>query len=169
MSRKTRSQRQRAQRQRTAQPAAQRAVTTPPRRQKGPGDRMAAYRALAAPGTAMRVVFIAGLLLASLSSLFVASVRNPPRFWQVAGVIGAVCIVGFVALGLSRHMRAIYRIRREDPGAWQPTMGFAFASLAVPLGLSGAAQSRRDRVLRALTMLMILFYAVSAVVAGGKR
>jgi hypothetical protein len=64
-----------------------------------------------------------------------------------------------------RHYRAIYRIRRDDPGAWQPTMSFAFASLAVPLGFSGPAASPRDRLLRRVTLLLVLVYALTTIVA----
>jgi hypothetical protein len=163
--RKTRSQRQRTARQRAATPEAQRAVTTPPRKQRGPGDRMALYRSLASPGVVARVVFIVGLLLISLSQVAVTSPKNPPLPLQVSGVAGAVCVLGFIAAGMRRHFRAIYRIRRDDPGAWQPTMGFAFASLAVPLGLSGAVESARERLLRNLTLLLVLLYLVSTVVA----
>jgi len=166
---KARSQRQRAARQRAASPPAQRAVTTPPRRQRGPGDRMALYRSLASPGVVARVVFIAGLLLISLSQVAVAAPKNPPLAWQVCGVAGAACVLGFIAAGMLRHFRAIYRIRRDEPGAWQPTMGFALASLAVPLGLSGAVESSRERLLRNLTLLLVLFYAASTIVALNRR
>ena len=162
---KTRAQRQREARRRSASPDVQRAVTTPPRRQKGPGDRMLVYRSLASPGVAARLVFIAGLLLISLSQVAVASPKNPPPAWQVCGVLGALGVLAFIAMGMLRHFRAIYRIRRDDPGAWQPTMGFAFSSLAVPLGLSGVVRSSRERLLRNLTLLLVLFYAVSTIVA----
>lgn len=165
MSKKTRAQRQRAARQRTASPAAQRAVTTPPRRQKGPGDRMAVYRSLAGPGVVARLVFIMGLLLISLSQVAVAAPKNPPLAWQVCGVAGSLAVLAFIALAMLRHFRAIYRIRRDDPGAWQPTMGFAFSSLAIPLGLSGVVQSSRERLLRNLTLLLVLFYVASTIVA----
>lgn len=163
--RNTRTRRQREARRRAASPEVQHAVTTPPRKQRGPGDRMAVYRSLAAPGVAARVVFIAGLLLISLSQVAVASPKNPPPVWQVCGLVGAVCVLVFIALGMLRHFRAIYRIRRDDPGAWQPTMGFAFSSLAIPLGLSSVVQSSRERLLRNLTLLLVLFYAASTIVA----
>lgn len=165
MSRRTRSaQRQRAARQRNATPQAQRAVTTPPRRQKGPGDRMALYRSLASPGVVARLVFIAGLLLASLSQAADTTPKNPPPVWQVTGLLGTVCVLAFVASGMVRHFRAIYRIRRDEPEAWQPTMGFAFASLAVPLGFSGTPASATERLLRRLTLLLVLLYAISTIV-----
>lgn len=169
MSRRTRTQRQRAARQRAASPSVQRAVTTPPRKQRGPGDRMALYRSLASPGVVARVVFIVGLLLISLSQVAVTAPKNPALVWQVCGVVGAVCVLGFIATGMLRHFRAIYRIRRDDPGAWQPTMGFAFASLAIPLGLSGVVESSRERLLRNLTLLLVLFYAASTIVALNRR
>lgn len=169
MSRRSRSQRQRSARQRTAAPQAQRAVTTPPRRQKGPADRMALYRVLASPGTPMRLVFIAGLLLLSLSQIAVASPSNPPRAWQVAGLIGAACILAFVTAGMMRHFRAIYRIRRDEPGAWQTSMGFAFASLGVPLGLSGPVQSPRDRLLRTVTIVLVVLYVIGAVLSANRQ
>jgi hypothetical protein len=48
-------------------------------------------------------------------------------------------------------------------------MGFSFSSLAVPLGLSSAVQSSRERLLRNLTLLLVLFYAVSTIVALNRR
>src|SRR5207302_6258948 len=91
-----------------------------------------------------------------------------PAALVAAGVAGALCVLVFIGAGMLRHYRALYRIRREDPGAWQPTMSFAFASLAVPLGFSGPALTPRDRLLRRVTLLLVLAYAVTTVVALNK-
>jgi hypothetical protein len=168
MSRKTRSQRQRASRERSSTPRAQRAVTTPPRRERSTADRMAVYRELASPGLISRLMLMAGLVLLSVSQGFAAK-TNPAPALAAAGVAGALCVLVFIGAGMLRHYRAIYRIRREDPGAWQPTMSFAFASLAVPLGFSGPAGSWRDRLLRRITLLLVLVYALSTIVALNKH
>jgi hypothetical protein len=47
-------------------------------------------------------------------------------------------------------------------------MSFALASLAVPLGFSGPAGSPRDRMLRRLTLVLVLAYAVTTIVALNK-
>jgi hypothetical protein len=165
MSRRTRSQRQRPARERSATPRAQRAVTTPPRtRERALADRMATYRSLASPGTRSRLILIVGLVLVSISEAAGVS-KSTPLALQVLGAIGGFCILAFVAGGMMRHYRAIYRIRRDDPGAWQPTMGFALASLAVPLGFSGAAASPREKLLRRVTLLLVLVYAATTIVA----
>jgi hypothetical protein len=164
MSRRSRSQRQRAARERSSTPAAQRAMTTPPKTQPTVADRMALYRSLASPGVPARLVLIAGLILVSLAQ-GLASSRTAPVALQAVGAVGGLAILVFVGAGMLRHYRAIYRIRRDDPGAWQPTMSFAFASLAVPLGFSGPAASPRDRLLRRVTLLLVLVYALTTIVA----
>ena len=167
MSRRTRPQRQRSARERSAQPRAQRAVTTPPKKAERV-DGMAHYRALASPGLVSRLVLVAGLLALSISQ-GLAPRSNPPVALQTLGLVGGACILYFVASGMLRHYRALYRIRREEPGSWQPTMSFALASLAVPLGFSGPASSPRDRALRRLTLLLVLAYAVTAIIAVNRR
>jgi hypothetical protein len=163
--------RTRAQRQRDrarSSPHAQRAVTTPPRRERSTADGMAVYRELASPGLISRLVLMVGLLLLAIAQ-GLGSRTNPPPALQAAGVVGGLCVLAFVALGMLRHYRALYRIRRDDPGAWQPTMSFALASLAVPLGFSGPAGSPRDRTLRRLTLVLVLAYAVTTIVALNKQ
>jgi hypothetical protein len=164
MSRRTRSQRQRPARERSSTPRAQRAVTTPPKKERTVADRMALYRSLASPGVPARLVLIAGLILVSISEGAGTS-RTLPVALQVLGSLGGLCILFFVGAGMLRHYRAIYRIRREDPAAWQPTMSFALASLAVPLGFSGPASTPRDRLLRRVTLVLVLVYAVTTIVA----
>jgi hypothetical protein len=161
MSRRTRPQRQ--QRQRTVR--AQRAVTTPPKTEpRTAADRMAVYRELASPGLISRVVLMVGLVLLSIAQAL-SPRTNASVALQVSGVVGGLCVLVFVGAGMLRHYRALYRIRRDDPGAWQPTMSFALASLAVPLGFSGPAGSPRDRLLRRITLLLVLVYALSTIVA----
>jgi hypothetical protein len=164
MSRRTRSQRQRAARERSSTVAAQRAMTTPPKKEHSVADRMALYRSLASPGVRARLVLIAGLVLVSISE-GAGSSRTLPAALQALGALGGFCILFFVGAGMLRHYRAIYRIRRDDPAAWQPTMSFALASLAVPLGFSGPAASPRDRLLRRVTLLLVLVYAATTIVA----
>ncbi|HXA27528.1 MAG TPA: hypothetical protein VN193_02170 [Candidatus Angelobacter sp.] len=163
MSRRTRTQRQRA-----ASPRAQRAVTTPPRQERSAADRMQVYRELASPGLISRLVLMVGLVLLSLAQ-GLSPRSGAPAALAVSGVVGGLCVLGFVGAGMLRHYRALYRIRREDPGAWQPTMSFALASLAVPLGFSGPAASPRDRLLRRLTLLLVLAYAVTTIIALNKQ
>lgn len=164
MSRRTRSQRQRAARERSSTPRAQRAVTTPPKKERSLADRMAVYRSLASPGVPARVVLIIGLVLVSISEGAGAS-KSTPLALQALGALGGFCVLFFVGAGMLRHYRAIYRIRRDDPGAWQPTMSFALASLAVPLGFSGVARTPQERWLRRVTLLLVLLYAVTTIVA----
>jgi len=164
MSRRTRSQRQRTARERTATPRARRAVTTPSRKERSVEDRMAVYRELASPGLNARLVLIAGLLLLSISQ-GLSPRSGASAALQACGVLGGLSVLFFVGAGMLRHYRALYRIRRDDPGAWQPTMSFALASLAVPLGFSGPAGSPRDRLLRRVTLVLVLAYAVSTIVA----
>jgi hypothetical protein len=164
MSRRTRPQRQRAARERST-PRAQRAVTTPPKTAtRSAADRMAVYRELASPGLISRVLLMVGLVLLSIAQAL-SPRTNASVALQVSGVVGGLCVLVFVGAGMLRHYRAIYRIRRDDPGAWQPTMSFALASLAVPLGFSGPAGSPRDRLLRRITLLLVLVYALTTIVA----
>jgi len=163
MSRRTRSQRQRSARERGEAPRPQRPVAAS-KKQREAVDGMARYRALASPGLAARLLLAAGLLLLSISQ-GLSTRTNPPLALQVAGIVGGFCVLFFVGAGMLRHYRALYRIRRDDPGAWQPTMSFALASLAVPLGFSGPAGSPRDRLLRRVTLLLVLAYAVTTIIA----
>ena len=163
MSRRTRPQRQRAARERGT-PRAQRTVTASPKKERSVADRMAVYRDLASPGLISRLVLIVGLALLSVSQ-GLSPRTNASAALQVSGVAGGLCVLGFVAVGMLRHYRALYRIRRDDPGAWQPTMSFALASLAVPLGFSGPAGTPRDRLLRRVTLLLVLAYALTTVIA----
>jgi hypothetical protein len=162
MSRRTRSQRQRAARERTGT-APQRSVVTP-KKARTTEDRMATYRQFASPGLGARLLLIVGLVLLSLSQGLMPR-TNPPAALQAAGVAGGFCVLTFVGLGMWRHYRALFRIRRDDPGAWQPTFSFALASLAVPLGFSGPAGSARDRLLRRVTLLLVLVYAFTTIIA----
>jgi hypothetical protein len=175
MTKKTRSQRQRAARERgdagapggpgSAPRAASPAAA---KKQRTVEDRMAGYRSLASPPLGWRLVMMLGLLLLSLSEALMPS-TNPSAALQAAGVVGGLCVVVFVGAGMLRHYRAIYRIRRDDPGAWQPTFSFAMASLAVPLGFSGPALSPRDRLLRRITLLLVLAYAVATIMALNRK
>ena len=129
---------------------------------------MAVYRRLASPGLVMRLLLIVALALLSLSQGLMPA-KNPVVAFQVMGAVGGFLVLFFVGAGMLRHYRALYRIRRDDPGAWQPTLSFAFASLAVPLGFSGPAGSPRDRLLRRITLVLVLIYAATTILATGRR
>jgi len=163
--RKTRSQRHRAAvaRARAEAGTPERVEPAPSKRARGAVDVMAGYRELASPGLIVRFVLIGGLVLLSISQGLTS--KNPPAAVQAAGVLGGLCVLFFVGTGMVRHYRALYRIRRDQPGAWQPTMSFAFASLAVPLGFSGPAASPRDRTLRRVTFVLVLIYLATALIA----
>jgi Ca2+/H+ antiporter len=129
---------------------------------------MALYRSLASPGVPARLLLIVGLLLLTISqALATPSATASPV--AVLGLIGGLCVLLFVIAGMLRHYRALFRIRREEPTAWQPTLSFALASLAVPLGFSGPAGSPRDRLLRRITLVLVLAYAVTTIIALGRR
>jgi hypothetical protein len=129
---------------------------------------MALYRSLASPGVPARLLLIAGLLLLTISQGF-ATPSSTPSALAILGLIGGLCVLLFVIAGMMRHYRALFRIRREEPTAWQPTLSFAMASLAVPLGFSGPAGSPRDRMLRRITLVLVLAYALTAIIAIGRK
>jgi hypothetical protein len=165
--RKSRSQRQRTPRPDSGvQPAS--ASSRGGGRQPDPEDRMALYRSLASPGVPARLLLIAGLLLLTISQGF-ATPSSTPSALAILGLIGGLCVLLFVIAGMMRHYRALFRIRREEPTAWQPTLSFAMASLAVPLGFSGPAGSPRDRMLRRITLVLVLAYALTAIIAIGRK
>jgi len=175
MSRKPRSQRQRAARARRDDAGAappRDTASTPARTSrsaKAAADPMAVYRGLASPSLRMRWILVLGLALftaAQLVSLGDAKAVTTAADLAVAGV---VCISVFLGSGFIRHYRALYRIRRDSPDAWQPTMRFAFASLSVPLGFGAPPTDRRERTVRWVTLLLLLAFGISAVAASRNR
>ena len=165
---KTRSQRQRAARERRQDAPAQNGNQPARRSSRSSGDGMAVYRSLASPGTGLRLVLIAGLSLYTAAQLVALASTKTNNTAAALAVGGTLCITLFLGSGFIRHYRALYRIRRDDPGAWQPTMRFAIASLAVPLGFGGKPADSRERLLRGLTLLLLLAFAIS-VIAGGRN
>jgi hypothetical protein len=179
MTRKTRSQRQRTARARTGVPVPPTAASASSRGGRGAGaarggkepaqqDRMALYRSLASPGVPARLLLILGLLLLSISQGFSKPSATASPL-AALGLAGGLCVLLFVIAGMMRHYRALFRIRRDEPAAWQPTLSFAMASLAVPLGFSGPAGTPRDRLLRRITLILVLAYALTTIVALGRK
>jgi hypothetical protein len=124
---------------------------------------MTVYRGLASPPLGIRWTLVLGLALftvAQITSALSPRSVNAPQAMAAAGVL---CVTVFLGSGFIRHYRALYRIRRDSPGAWQPTMGFALASLAVPLGFGGGAANARERLVRRVTLLMLVAFAASAI------
>lgn len=167
MSRKTRTQRQRAARTRGDAAAAPSEHDTTPsphaRAGKEPVDPMAVYRGLAAPSMRMRWILVAGLALFTAAQVTALAAGHAVAVAGDFAFLGLLCILVFLGGGFVRHQRALFRIRRDSPEAWRPTMGFAVASLAVPLGFSGRPADARERGVRTLTLVLLLAFAVTAV------
>jgi hypothetical protein len=164
MSRKTRSQRQRTSRPRAAVPPAVKKG-----KQAAVVDPLAVYRGMAAPSMVMRWILVVGLALFTAAQVTALAAGKPVALAGDFAFAGLLCILVFLGRGFIRHQRALYRIRRDNPGAWQPTMRFAIASLAVPLGFSGPPTDRRERGVRLLTLALLFAFAVTAVAASYQR
>jgi hypothetical protein len=169
MSRKARSQRQRAP-QRQGGDGRGRGPSSPspsPSRAAGrarrEADPMAVYRGLASPSPRVRWILVLGLLLFTAAQLVSVYASKALDAQQALAVAGVVCISVFLGSGFIRHYRALYRIRRDSPDAWQPTMRFAVASLAVPLGFGGPPADAGERRLRRVTLVALLVFAASAI------
>lgn len=148
-------------------------VQQPPRvapREKTIADPIAFYRSLAAPSTGMRLVLIAGLtayVIAQLVALGSSSKNlNTASSFALAGMAG---ILVFLGSGFVRHQRALFRIRRENPDAWNASFRFAMSTLPIPLGFGGRPADARERLLRRITLLLLLAFAVTAIVSSSKR
>jgi hypothetical protein len=176
MSRKTRSQRQR-QRQRAAGDTAAPPPTpaTPPasasRRAapKSAGDPLVLYRSLAVPGLAMRLVLVVGLVLyvaAQVVTLERPKAVDAASSLALAGMVG---ILLFLGSGFVRHQRALFRIRRDHPGAWPTSIRFALSTLPIPLGFGGRPADSRERTLRRLTLFLLLAFAVTALLSSSRH
>lgn len=132
---------------------------------------MAFYRRLAAPSFAMRLVLVAGLVF-SIAGQLIALPTHSKSQLDVASdfaLVGMVGILVFLGSGFVRHQRALFRIRRENPGAWQPTMRFAMSSLPIPLGFGGRPADPRERAVRWLTLVLLLAFAITALAGSAKR
>lgn len=133
-------------------------------------DPIAFYRSLAAPSTPMRMVLIAGLtayVIAQLVALSSSSKNlNTASSFALAGMAG---ILVFLGSGFVRHQRALFRIRRENPEAWNASFRFAMSTLPIPLGFGGRPADARERLLRRITLLLLLAFAVTAIVSSSKR
>jgi hypothetical protein len=166
MSRKSRSQRQRSARRSAERDDAAVQPSTSARTRVGrsnDADPMAVYRGLAAPSLRMRWILVGGLACFTAAQVIALAEGRSVAVAGDLAFLGLLCILVFLGGGFIRHQRALYRIRRDSPEAWQPTMRFAFASLAVPLGFSGPPADRRERNVRSLTLLLLLAFAVTAV------
>jgi hypothetical protein len=174
MSRKPRSQRQRAARARREDGGApQRPAASVPSRSgrstKSGADSMAVYRGLASPSLRVRWILVVGLLLFTAAQLLSAADPKSVNAQQALAIAGVLCITVFLGSGFVRHYRALYRIRRDSPEAWQPTMSFAFASLAVPLGFGGRPADASERLARRVTLIALLAFGLSAVAGSRHR
>jgi len=130
---------------------------------------MAVYRSLASPSLRVRWILVLGLALftaAQVTASVAPKATDPPA---ALALLGVICISLFLGSGFIRHYRALFRIRRDSPEAWQPTMRFAFASLAVPLGFGAPPADAAERRVRRVTMLMLLAFALSAIVGSQRR
>jgi len=169
MSRKSRSQRPRGAGASSSSRPASAAAKARAEQRGAAADPMAVYRGLASPSLRMRWVLALGLALftsAQLVSIADAKAVNIPADLALGGVI---CISVFLGSGFIRHYKALYHIRRDAPDAWQPTMRFAFASLAVPLGFGGPPADGRERTVRRVTLLLLLAFAITAIAGSRTR
>ena len=156
MSRRTRAQRQRAG---TPRPA-----PAPRGREKSPAfDPMVPYRSLATPPLWMRSVLIAGLGLSIAAQIVAISSAKAVDTASGLALGGMLAILLFLGGGFIRHQRALFRIRREHPGAWPASIRFALATMPIPLGFGGRPADDRERRLRRLTLLLLLVFAITAI------
>ena len=168
MSRKTRAQRSRSRPQ--SQTTPQQQTTRAARKADVEAeDPMAFYRSLAAPSLGMRLVLVAGLLFYIAAQLVALSSSKQLDVASDLALAGMVGILLFLGGGFVRHQRALFRIRRENPGAWQPTMRFAMSSLPIPLGFGGRPADSRERAIRWLTLVLLLVFALTAIAGSAKR
>jgi len=167
MSRKSRTQRQRAAARRAS--AADGAPTpatrsTPAAREKrGDVDPLELYRSMAAPSPVMRGLLMLGLVLYIAADSVSLADSKAVNAAASLSLFGLLAIMVFLGSGFVRHQRALFRIRREHPGAWPSSMGFAMSTLPIPLGFGGKPADSRERSLRRITMFLLLAFAVAAV------
>lgn len=169
MSRKSRTQRQRAAARRAA--GSNGAPTPPPAREKRGGsvDILAVYRSLASPSLVMRGLLMLGLALyIAADSVSIAS-RKATDVAASLAFIGLIAIMVFLGSGFVRHQRALFRIRRDHPGAWPNSMRFAMSTLPIPLGFGGPPPDARVRTLRRITLFLLLAFAAVAVASSSHR
>lgn len=162
MSRKSRSSRNRSPRQ---------PGPPPPRAPKSrPAfDPLAYYRSLAAPSFGMRLVLVVGLacyVAAQLVALVSSKALSTASGFALVGMVG---ILAFLGSGFVRHQRAIFRIRRESPEAWRSSMGFAMSTLPIPLGFGGRPADSRERLMRWLTLALLLAFAGASLAGSSRR
>jgi len=175
MSRKSRTQRQRSAARRNAASdgaPTQRAAApkTTAREKRGGGvDAIELYRSMAAPSVFMRCLLMVGLVLyIAADTATIASTKSTDTAAGLA-LFGLVAIMVFLGAGFVRHQRALFRIRRDHPGAWPTSMRFAMSTLPIPLGFGGAPADARERNLRRITLLLLLAFAVAAVASSSHR
>ena len=173
MTRKTRAQRQR-QRQRSAGDAPAPAAASPAsaeqrRSGKAAADPLALYRGLAVPSLRMRLVLVGGLVLyvaAQVVTLESPKSVDAASSLALAGMFG---ILLFLGSGFVRHQRALFRIRRDHPGAWPTSVRFAMSTLPIPLGFGGRPADSRERNLRRLTLFLLLAFAITALLGSSRH
>jgi len=131
-------------------------------------DPLAYYRGLAAPSMRMRLVLVGGLIAYIIAQLIALSSSKNLSAASDFAVVGMVGILLFLGSGFVRHQRALFRIRRENPSAWNTSMRFALSTLPIPLGFGGRPADSRERAIRWVTLLLLLAFAVTAI-AGSSR
>lgn len=139
------------------------------RRAKEAFDPMVVYRDLAAPPLWMRFVIIAGLALSTAAQIVAISSAKAVDTASGLALAGMLAILLFLGGGFVRHQRALFRIRREHPGAWPASIRFAMATLPIPLGFGGPPADNRERRLRRLTLLLLLVFAITAIAGSSHR
>jgi hypothetical protein len=161
MSRKSRSQ------QRRASTAPRPPATTRPKRT--PGDPLAFYRSIAAPSMRMRMVLVVGLIAYIVAWAVTLSLGKDTDASSGFALVGMAGILVFLGSGFVRHQRALFRIRRENPDAWQSSVRFAMSTLPIPLGFGGRPADNRERAIRWLTLALLLVFAVTSIAGNSRR
>jgi hypothetical protein len=138
---------------RTAAPPPKQTITDP----------LAYYRGLAAPSMRMRLVLVGGLIAYIIAQLVALSSSKNLSVASDFAVVGMVGILLFLGSGFVRHQRALFRIRRENPSAWNTSMRYALSTLPIPLGFGGRPADSRERAIRWVTLLLLLAFAVTAI------
>jgi hypothetical protein len=163
MSRKSRAQQRHRPQRQTASAPARTAKTRPA------FDALAYYRSLAAPSFGMRLVLVIGLVCYVAAQLVALSSSKALSTASGLALVGMVGILLFLGGGFVRHQRAIFRIRRESPEAWQSSMRFAVSTLPIPLGFGGRPADSRERLMRWLTLALLLAFAGASLAGSAHR
>ena len=92
----------------------------------------------------MRSALALALLLLAIPLAIRAAGGHPA---PAIGATGALLMLGFLSVGVVKHYRGLYRVRRHHPGAWQPSARFTAGMLSAPFGIGDPRSRAYDRAL----------------------